>query len=172
MKKVALILAMDLKRGIGKGNKLPWRLKKEMKHFVDITLSVTKKGKQNAVLMGRKTWESIPEKFRPLKGRLNLVLTTNTGYKTDGAIVISSFEEAFENLGKEIETLFIIGGASLYEQALEKGIVDEIYLTQIHKEFGCDTFFSKIPLEFTEKESLSKDEEDDVEFEFFKISKK
>jgi dihydrofolate reductase len=70
-----IIAAVDKNFGIGKNNQLPWNLPKEYEHFVSLTTSTNEPGKLNAVIMGRKCWESIPEKFRPLKGRVNIVLS-------------------------------------------------------------------------------------------------
>ena len=70
-----IIVAVDSKNGIGKKGNLPWSFSADMKRFKEITSTTKDKSKQNAVVMGRKTWNSIPEKFRPLPGRLNLVLT-------------------------------------------------------------------------------------------------
>ncbi|HEY9713021.1 MAG TPA: dihydrofolate reductase, partial [Chroococcales cyanobacterium] len=73
--KLDLVVAVDLNRGIGRANGLPWRLPKDMKRFRNLTTASTDPHLQNAVIMGRKTWDSIPEKFRPLEGRINIVLT-------------------------------------------------------------------------------------------------
>jgi dihydrofolate reductase len=82
--------------GIGQAGTLPWRLKAEMKHFARMTSTAQTDGQRNAVLMGRKTWESIPAKFRPLKNRFNVVLTSQTdydlGHDADKAITCSSMQ--------------------------------------------------------------------------------
>lgn len=82
--KFDLVVACDLNRGIGKENGLPWRLPGDMKQFRELTSSVRDSSKRNAVLMGRKTWESIPTKFRPLPHRVNVVLSRDAGYRVDG----------------------------------------------------------------------------------------
>ena len=94
--------------------------------------------------MGRKTWDSIPPKFRPLKNRLNIVLTRNKKKKfPKNVIVIHTFSEIPEQIqGK----LFIIGGMSIYKWALQR--CNEIYLTRIYDEYTCDTFFPEIPKDF------------------------
>ena len=80
MIKFSLVVAMDEERGIGKQGTLAWRLPADLKHFKEITTEVKDMKKQNAVIMGRKTWESLPEKFRPLPQRLNIVVTTQPNY--------------------------------------------------------------------------------------------
>ena len=149
--KFDLVVACDLNRGIGKENGLPWRLPGDMKHFRDLTSTVDDSQKRNAVLMGRKTWESIPTKFRPLPNRVNVVLTHNGAYNLDPqAIVAESIESAFEKLSEmEIEKYFIIGGAHLYEQAVHHPLCNLLYLTEIDAKFQCDVFFPSFEPLFT-----------------------
>ena len=144
LKKFQVVVASDELGGIGKNQTLPWKLSKEMKHFKSLTADVSKPMTQNAVIMGRKTWESIPEKFRPLPGRLNVVLSAsgrvyeksnkeNGGPGEDdaeggakclpeGVLARASIEEALETLSTGeykdiIEKVFVIGGAKVYEEA-------------------------------------------------------
>lgn len=127
--------------GIGFEGNLPWRLKSEMKHFTLLTKSG--EGKK-AVLMGRKTWESIPLKFRPLPERFNVIITKQDDYQvtSDQAKVFNSIDDGLKHLQKEgFETCWVIGGSQIYNHFIEKQIWDRIYLTRIHKEFPCDTFF-------------------------------
>jgi len=98
--------------------------------------------------MGRKTWESIPAKFRPLSGRTNVVLTRNEDAVFEGAITASSLQAATSLLAtgdyaKNIESVFIIGGAQAYKEAMSSTMCEEIYLTRVSGEYECDTF---IPL--------------------------
>ncbi len=146
-----LVVACDLNRGIGLKNGLPWRLPGDMKHFRDLTVTTVNPKLQNAVLMGRKTWESIPLKFRPLPGRVNMVLTRNSDYNINpDATVAGSLESAMENLAElEIENYFIIGGAHLYEQAVHHPSCNLLYLTEIQEKFECDAFFPSFENLFT-----------------------
>ena len=149
--KFDLVVACDLNRGIGKENGLPWRLPGDMKHFRDLTSTVEDSRKRNAVLMGRKTWESIPDKFRPLPNRVNVVLTRNSAYRLDPQVIIAeSIESAIEKLSQlEIEKYFIIGGAHLYEQAVHHPSCNFLYLTEIDEKFHCDAFFPSFEPLFT-----------------------
>lgn len=144
-----IITAYDQKRGIGKDNKLPWHLPEDLKYFTKITKG-DQADKQNVVIMGRKTWESIPEKFRPLPGRINVVLTRQTGYNLpDGPLQFSNLNEALTELKKQqINEVFVIGGASLYELAIQHPQCGKIFVTEIKSTFDCDTFFPEIPGEF------------------------
>ena len=118
---------MDEKRGIGKDNGLLWHLPEDMKFFKNTTTD-------NIVVMGRKNYESIPEKYRPLPHRENVILTRNKDYKAEGCLVFHSFEDILDHYSDEEEkTMFIIGGGEIYKLALEKDIVDEMYITKVEK---------------------------------------
>jgi dihydrofolate reductase len=101
---------------------------------------------QNAVIMGRKTWESIPARFRPLPGRLNVVISRSLGQKPSegGVVVAGSLEEALQELrGRAggVGRVFVIGGAQIYGAALERREARRVLLTRVRSEFECDTFF-------------------------------
>ncbi|EDQ85589.1 uncharacterized protein MONBRDRAFT_29079 [Monosiga brevicollis MX1] len=144
--RVALVVAATKAGGIGHQGQLPWHLKADMQHFRDITTKTEQPAAINAVIMGRKTFESIPDKFRPLHGRLNVVLSTQkpaTLNYPPGVLVASSLQEAFEFLDispEVIETAYIIGGASVYNEALAKPEYSHyIFMTKVHKDVLCDT---------------------------------
>ncbi|KAF9535455.1 dihydrofolate reductase-like domain-containing protein [Crepidotus variabilis] len=153
MSPLTLILACTKSNGIGLQGQLPWRLPKEMKYFAAATTRAAE-GKQNAVIMGRNTWESIPAKFRPLKGRLNVVISRNPEYAlgTDDASVLlrNSLKSALEGLDSlSTHRAFVIGGAQLYKETLSlplsstptEPFVDRILLTRIiEPDFECDVF--------------------------------
>ena len=121
-----MILAMDLDGCIGKENGLPWRLRSDMLRFKRLTLGESK----SSVLMGRTTWETIPEQYRPLIDRINIVVTRNKEYHLDDAEVVHSIESGI-HLSKEqnCEVCWVIGGANVYEQC--RDMVDEIHLTSV-----------------------------------------
>ncbi|CAG8643270.1 5510_t:CDS:2 [Dentiscutata erythropus] len=157
--KFALIAAVEENWGIGVNNELPWKIKKDMAYFERVTKKVlisdettdtspatSCKSIQNAVIMGRKTWESIPPKFRPLKDRLNVVLSKTLKPESDTYVINSSFDEAVANLVDKptISRIFIIGGGCVYKEAIESPLCEYILITKVYKNFNCDAFFPKI----------------------------
>lgn len=135
---VSLIVAASENHVIGKDNDLIWHLPKDMKFFKETTQG-------HFVIMGRKNFESIPHKYRPLPNRTNVVITRQKDYVAEGCIVVNSLEEALIK-AKEAEDTepFIIGGGQIYKQALENNLVDRIYLTRVHKNYEGDTFFPSL----------------------------
>ncbi len=122
-----LVVACDMQRGIGKDNRLPWRLKGDMKFFRELTSSNA--AGESAVILGRKTWESIPDKNRPLPGRLNVLLTRNKEYPVPPSVIVChSLDEAIEVLSaRQIARCFVIGGADVYAKALAHPQVSTIH---------------------------------------------
>ena len=121
-----MILAMDLDGCIGKENGLPWRLRSDMLRFKRLTMGQG----SSAVLMGRTTWETIPEMYRPLVDRINIVVTRNQEYQLDSAEVVYSIEEGIQlATDKNCDECWIIGGANVYEQC--RDMVEEIHLTSV-----------------------------------------
>lgn len=169
--KIYIIVAVDDEMGIGKNGKLPWHLKNELKYFADVTTKVSDPAMKNMVIMGRNTWESIPENHRPLKGRLNVVLTRNSDYSAEDAEVFDSLDAAIDSADSSIETIFIIGGAQVIKQVMSRPDLAGIYLTQIRGTFDCDTFFPEIPTEFGDPVSLGGAEEDGAAYEYLFYSK-
>ena len=150
-KPLDLIVAYDKNNGIGKDNSIPWRLPADLKRFAKITSTTLDPEKQNAVIMGRKTWESIPDKFRPLPNRLNLVLTLGHA-EYPGATAVHSFHGALKIVADTptIERAFVIGGAEVYKRAMSHA--DGIYVTALTGEFDCDVFFPKMREDFALRE--------------------
>lgn len=138
-KKIIAILAVDEEFWIWKWNDIPW--KSDLKNFKEITTFTQDSDKQNALIMGRKTWESIPEKFRPFSGRKNFVISSQIQKSEiyEGFMGIENAIEKAQN-DENIETIFIIGWASIYNYVFEKDLVDEVYLTRIPGRHECDTF--------------------------------
>lgn len=145
-----LIAAACNNMGIGVNGTLPWKLKKEMKHFSVMSTGNPPDGKQNVVIMGRKSWFSIPLKFQPLKNRINIVLSTSLTEKPKGAHhLFDSLDAALRYLNKpetqsEIDEVWVIGGHSVYKAAMESPHCHRIYLTRIFADIECDTFFPAI----------------------------
>ena len=147
MRPFDIVVAMDLDRGIGKGGKLPWHLPDDLRHFKEITTATRDKIRKNAVIMGRRTWESIPEKFRPLPERINCILSKKADFPTSENVLHADnlgqalFKLSEPPLNQVVETVFVIGGGQVYEEAVKNEHCRKIYLTQILSKFNCDTFF-------------------------------
>jgi len=172
-KPVYLIAAADKNNGIGANGTLVWHLKDDLKFFQKTTEHTDDFYKENAVIMGRTTWESIPENHRPLKGRRNLVLTRNEDYQVEGGVVFHSFDDAIKAADKDdnIEKIFVIGGAHVYRESLSHARIAGIYLTRIDAEHECDAFFPEIPHHFSDVTSFGKGEENGTKFEFLLYKK-
>lgn len=133
MKKIAIVAAVDDKNGIGKNGKIPWRDENDMKAFQQLTTTVQDSKKQNAVIMGYRTRQSIG---RDLPGRINIVLDRSTSqivtYESSVALLLQR---------DDVETIFIIGGRHVYERALADVKCTHLYMTRIPGDYQCDTFF-------------------------------
>ncbi len=135
MMKCIIIAAVAENGAIGKDNKLIWDLPDDMRFFKEQTTG-------KPVIMGRKNYESIPEKYRPLPKRPNIIITRNTNYEAPGSAVFNDLNAAIESQRqKGVDETYIIGGAEIYNLALKEDRVDEMYLTRIHASFEADTFF-------------------------------
>ena len=128
---VSLLAAVARTGVIGREGDIPWRLPEDVVHFKNLTTG-------HAVVMGRRTWDSLPERFRPLPGRRNVVVTRNPEWRADGAERAGSVEEALALLADE-PRVFVIGGAEIYAAALPHA--DELVLTEIDLDVEGDTFF-------------------------------
>ena len=130
---VSLIVAVAKDRTIGKNNDLIWHFPKDMAFFKATT-------QNHWVIMGRKNWESIPDKYRPLPDRKNIVVTRNEKFQDDGATVANSIEEAIEEArSSKDEEIFIIGGGEIYKLGFK--YVDKLYITEIFAEVDGNTYF-------------------------------
>jgi dihydrofolate reductase len=169
-----MILAIDSKNWLWKNNDLAWKISKDMKHFQKITVSTSDSDKANALIMGRKTWESIPLKFRPLPGRVNCVLSRNENLDYDWAAVYSNFEIAYSKLATEgnIENIFVIGWSQIYNTLLSHEKLSTLYITHVEWDYNCDVFFDWIPDSFELKKISSKQQEWDIEYYFAEYTKK
>ncbi|KAK2004832.1 dihydrofolate reductase [Colletotrichum falcatum] len=170
---LTLIVAATRNMGIGAKGGLPWTgLKKEMAYFARVTKRLPSQAPpdaRNAVIMGRKTWESIPPKFRPLKGRLNIVISrSHPAWDPSSApaaaaaatpdadkepIKVGSLEQALaflraDGVASRLGRVFVIGGAQIYEAALRAPEAKRVLLTKVLADFECDAFF---PLALSDK---------------------
>ena len=136
-----IIVAQSRNRGIGMNNKLPWSIPNDMKRFKNLTIG----NKNNSVIMGRKTWESIHENHKPLCNRKNIVISRKLDYIAEDVPVFNNLYSAYEySLRQGYSKNWIIGGGEIYKAALEQLKIDEVYITQIDKEYDCDAFFPSI----------------------------
>jgi len=164
--RVNVIAAIGKNGELGGGGKLLWHLPEDFKHFKETTMG-------KPVIMGRATYESIG---RALPGRLNIILTRDSRYSQDGCEVAHSLEEAV-SLARQSDSdeVFIIGGANVYKQALESGIVDRLYLTLIDAEFDeADTYFpeyGEYGRVVEERECIDKPEDIDWGYKFVTLER-
>ena len=165
--KISIIVAISKNNAIGKDNQLIWNLPKDMKFFMDTTLG-------HPVIMGRKNFESIPEKYRPLKNRTNIIITRNKNYEALNCKVVHSIEESLKCMDFGKEEVFVIGGGEIYRQALDHA--DILDLTLVHHSFeDADTFFP--PIDFNKwkeinREDFKADETHDFDYSFVTYQKK
>lgn len=131
MSELVLIAAVAHRRAIGKNNDLLLRLPEDMARFKALTLG-------HAVIMGRKTWDSIPARFRPLAQRRNIVLSRQPGLALEGAEVFASLAQALAACANEAQ-VFVMGGSEVYAQALP--LAERLELTEIDADFEADSFF-------------------------------
>jgi len=130
---ISLIAALTQNHVIGRNNDLPWRLPDDMKYFMQTT-------KQHHVIMGRKNYDSIPEKFRPLPNRVNIIVTRQPHFNALDCLVVHSLDEGLSVARKASEKeVFIIGGAEIYKAAMPQ--VQRMYLTEIRTILPGDTHF-------------------------------
>ncbi|GMY28506.1 bifunctional dihydrofolate reductase-thymidylate synthase-like isoform X3 [Fagus crenata] len=147
-----VVVAATRDMGIGKDGKLPWRLPSDLKFFKELTMPTSDLGKKNAVVMGRKTWESIPTKYRPLPGRLNVVLTRSENFDIENAedvVTCGNIPSALKLLAESpyslsIENVFVIGGGQILRETLNAPQCAAIHITEIETSIECDTFIPTI----------------------------
>ncbi len=128
--KINMIFARSANGVIGNNNAMPWHLPEDLAHFKKLTLG-------SPVIMGRKTWDSLPPKFRPLPGRTNVVITRQTHWQAQGATTAGSLQDALA-LCQSANEVWIIGGAQIYAQA--EPLASRIEVTQIDQDFEGDAF--------------------------------
>lgn len=154
-KKINIIVACTYNGGIGFDDTMCWHIPAELKKFKEITSYTLNPNKKNAIIMGRKTWESIPKK--PLPERINIIITSNINYKDDRVHhIVNSIDDALIHAkSDDIENIFIIGGESIYNNILTNyiNIIDKIYLSVLfdtkyktNKYIDIDTIYKKFIL--------------------------
>ncbi len=161
---LSIIVAVAENLAIGKNNDLLWHLSSDLKRFKKLTMG-------HPVVMGRRTWESLPK--RPLPGRRNIVFTQNTDFKADGAEVVHSVNSLFEVLKDYDDEVFVMGGASIYQLLLP--FTNRLYVTRVYREFDGDVFFPVIDMSEFNLVSLSDpmfDEESGLDYAYEEYDRK
>jgi dihydrofolate reductase/thymidylate synthase len=132
-----VVVAADLEWGIGKDQSLPWpKLRGDLRHFKRITSTTSAPGRRNAIVMGRKTWQSKEVAERALPDRLNVVVSRSPFAVPPGVVAVRSLDEALRV--EDVETVFVVGGAALLVAAIEHRDLRYVYLTRIEERYGCE----------------------------------
>ncbi len=146
-RKFDIVVAHDSNNGIGYANQLAWHLPEDMAFFKQLTMGKHYDHKPNIVIMGRKTYESIPQAFRPLKNRINIVLTQSKFNVSDNdTIIATSIDNALFQANTLIQSgdanqIFCIGGKTVYEAMISNQYCRYLYVTVLDNEYQCDAFF-------------------------------
>jgi dihydrofolate reductase len=148
---ISLIAAMDLDRAIGRENRLPWHLPKDLERFRTLTVG-------HPVIMGRKTFESIG---RTLPGRTNIIITRQEAFSAEGAVIVHDLQTAFAECG-DADEVFVLGGAEIFREAMP--FADRIYLTIVHTRIQGDAFFPELPPVFSLIKSEPADDVFQIDF--------
>jgi dihydrofolate reductase len=160
------VLAADEQRGIGRSNGLPWpRLPGDVAHFKAITTGTREPGRQNAVVMGRHTWESLPARCQPLPGRINAIVSRGLTDAPDGVLIAHTLESAVAAAASAgAETVHVVGGGALYAEAMRHPGCQVIYYTRIAARFDADTFVPAFEDDFVLEASDAARVEADVSY--------
>ena len=160
---ITIIAAIGNNNELGKNNDLIWYLPADLKRFKNVTTG-------HAVIMGRKTFESIR---KPLPNRRSIIITRNKNYQQEGCEIVHSIEEAIRLVGNK--QAFIIGGAQIYKESLDKALVDQLDITKVHGDFEADVFFPNIDTEIWQEFSaieFEKDEKNPFRYSFLQYKKR
>lgn len=161
---ITIIAAIAKNNALGKDNDLIWHLPADLKRFKKITSG-------HHILMGRNTFESIG---KPLPNRTTIIITRKDNYFVDGCLVANSIEEAIK-MAEHDGKVFIIGGAQIYKQVLEKNLADRLDITIVHEEFEADAFFPEIDMTIwkeTNREDFTADEKNRFDYSFVSFEKR
>jgi dihydrofolate reductase len=169
-----VIAALDQNRGIGKGGRLPWNIPQDLQYFHQVTTGVGSLDTENALIMGRKTWDSLPENRKPLAQRTNIVISRSRARDLPKDVFLAlSLEEALMQLERiSVQEIFVIGGGEIYQLALIHPDCSRLFLTRIEAEFKCDTFFPEYEHAFELVSSSDTYVYDDIKFSFCEFHRK
>jgi len=168
--KVLIIAAIGLNNEIGRHNDLMWHLGEDMRFFKEQT-------NRHYIIMGRKNFESIPEKYRPLPNRINVIISRDPDYLFEECYTCSNLDDALDLArGNGEEKVYIIGGGQIYKLALDANLVDEMYLTHVKASFpDADVFFPEFESSQWSHELIKNSTsgiENEFDFEIFHYKKK
>jgi dihydrofolate reductase len=169
--KFSVIAAFDKKRGIGKNNSIPWNITGDLKYFKEITTKTEDPEKENAIIMGRKTWDSLP--IKPLSGRKNIVISSSLDIPdTPNLFFVEDPQKSIVlSWGiTEKEEIFVIGGKTIYEWFINFNVTSKIYLNKIDFETEYDkedeiVFFPEITKPWMKRKEIQKEKFISIEFE-------
>ena len=163
---INIIVAYSRRRGIGMGNKLPWRLNKDITNFKNLTIG----NGNNSVIMGRRTWESLSKNVRPLPDRYNIIVSNSIKLCSEmypNCKVVSNMTEALDySKARNFDTTWAIGGAGIYDGALRSNAINEIHVTNINCDIPCDTFFPDISRDYAIIETTPWITDNELEYRF------
>jgi dihydrofolate reductase/thymidylate synthase len=170
MRDFEIVVAADELGGIGNQGEIPWRLPGDVAFHNRNTSETISPHRRNAVVMGRKTWETIPVRFRPLKRRLNAVITRQRGYSVPGGVICAtSLERAIEEVaahGDAIERIFVLGGGEIYRLAAASPACRTVHLTRVEGHFHCDAHFPALGDDYQLVDQSERHEEGGVGYVF------
>jgi len=159
------VVAADLADGIGAAGGIPWKLPADLAHLKKITSDTAVPGTRNAVIMGRVTWDTIPDRWRPLPGRLNVVVSRQPHLAMpEGVVLATGLEQALLAARgvHDVERIFVLGGGDIYRQSFALDGCRRIYLTRVLGRFECDTFLAPIPSRFRRESLMAEGREGDL----------
>jgi dihydrofolate reductase len=159
MSEIILVVAAAQNGVIGKDGGIPWRISDDLKRFKALTMG-------HPIVMGRKTWDSLPKK--PLPGRVNIVVTRQTDWTADGAVVAHSVEDALLKAG-DVEEVFVIGGAEIYAAAMP--LATSIELTEVHQDFDGDAVLPPLEGDWEEVEREGHQQKDGLAYSFVTLER-
>lgn len=137
---ISLIVAKSKNNIIGNKGKIPWHIPNDLKRFKNLTTD-------NVVIMGRKTYESLPEEYKPLPNRINIIISKDKSYSVKNCLVFNKIEKALRKAGTDKE-IFIIGGGEIYKEGIK--YADKIYVTEVDGDFTGDTYFPELTEQWKE----------------------
>ena len=157
---LTIVVALDDCNGIGRDNTIPWHIKNDLKFFRYVTTQKIDSNKQNAVIIGRKTYETFP---KPLPNRLNIVVSSNRSLPNlnyPNVIRVDTFNDAINRAKDDstVENIFIAGGVSIYEEAMKTNLVQRLFVTRVKGDFQCTAVWSSFDISKFKRQEIIPEE--------------